>query len=87
MLVHLLEMLLSEAHNENDKERLRLKLHEMESLIYERMLDGTPLMPAERNSFSVVLGEMEELRIHKLNYPDWRKFVRQKPPVFKDTGG
>ena len=43
------------------------------------------ISPAERNSLTIVLSQMEELRIHKLDYPDWRKFAGQTRPLVEDT--
>lgn len=73
-----LQMLLTEAHFECDQEELRHKLDTIEALLSEGVLfRDKPPDSSERNTINIILSQMDELRIHKLGYPDWRKFAGQ----------
>lgn len=73
MLFDRLQILLTEAHVETDDEKLKVKLDELEGLLTERVFsEVSPPNLDERKMMSIIFNQMEELRIERLGYPDWR---------------
>ncbi len=82
MLFDRLQMLLTEAHVETDIQKLKAKLNELEGLLTERVFSETsPPNLDERKMMSIMFNQMEELRIEKLGYPDWRNFISHRPDL------